>query len=490
MNYDSYINQLYENQNIGADETQKNLYKKEQYQKLLNTVLKVLNNNKDASIKELRGMLYKESGVDELIQNFFYEKRLAPGAVITYGTKNYQETLTVGNKQEVIMENGELKPNVQKMREDTIFDLASTTKLFTSISILKLVQNGEINLEDEVVKYVPQFSNLKGVTIFDLLTFEPLQTDGRIDRVESIEEGEKILFTASKKEIPYGSNKYNDIAPMVLKYVIEKVSGLTYKEFLQKELLDKLNMDSTYVNIPNDKLDRVASGNYDGRYFKDGNYIIRENANLGVSTDDKARILGQPNGILSGHAGLFSSTSDMTKLARAIIDNKVLNLKVRDMMLKNRTGFAFQTPENSTKYRQYFGMLVYSKNPELSSSEVQHLLSGKAFASAGWSGTQQTIDPINNINLTLLSNRSHNRMTFIDITKKNRVITNDNIGFKSIILPNGYEMIDATRYAWDRDDIIRKCLELAMQYKMLEEVTNYSKNNDKIEEETRTVTWR
>ena len=51
-------------------------------------------------------------------------------------------------------------------------------------------------------------------------------------------------------------------------------------------------------------------------------------------------------------------------------------------------------------------------------------------------------------------------------------------------------MIDATTYAWDRDDIIRKCLELAMQYKMLEEVTGYSKNNDKIEEETRTVIWR
>ncbi len=486
MDYNNYINQLYENQNIGTDETQKNLYKKEEYQKLFNIVLNVLRNNKDASINELREKLYEESGINELLQNFFYKKKLAPGAVISYGTNNYQETLTVGNKQEVVMENGILKPDVKEMQEDTIFDLASVTKLFTSISILKLVQVGEINLNDSVTKYVPQFSNLGNVTILDLLTFEPLQTEGRIDRSESKEEAEKVLFTATKKEIPFGSNKYNDIAPMVLKYVIEEVSGLSYKDFLQKELFDKIGMNNTFVNIPKEKIDMVANGNYDGRYFKDGNYIIRENANLGVSTDDKARILGQPVGNLSGHAGLFSNVSDMTKLARAIIDNKVLNLKIRDIMSQNRTGFAFQTPEKGTRYRQYFGMLVYLKNPDLEGSEIPHILSGKTFASAGWTGTQQTIDPVNNINLTILSNCSHNRMRYIDETQRDKVIQHKD-GRKTFILPNGYEMIDATRYAWNKGDIIKKCIDLAMQYKILEEITEYNKNNDNIEEKSRKI---
>ncbi|MBQ8892220.1 MAG: beta-lactamase family protein [Bacilli bacterium] len=478
---DEYINSLYENQNIGADAIQRNLYKKEDYLKLLKDVLETLRDNKDANMDELRNKLYEKSNLEELLKEFFLERKMAPGAVISYGTKNFQERITIGNKQEVVMENGILVPKKEEMENDIIFDLASVTKLFTSLSILKLVQSGEINLSDEVTKYAPEFTNLKGITIYDLLKFEPLETKEKIDRSETREEAEKIVFTASRRDIPCGANVYNDVAAMVLKYVVEKVSGINYKDFVQQEILDKVGMDNTFVNIPNEKLNKVANSNYDGRYYQDGNFIIRDKAIKGVSTDDKARILGQPEGILSGHAGLFSTSFDMTKLARALIGYKIINLNIRDMMAKNRTGFTFMKPDGKKNYCQYFGMLVYSKNPELSSSEVQHSLSGKSFASAGWSGTQQTIDPINNLNFTLLSNRSHNRMTFIDASKKELVTQKEN-GMKTIVLPNEYEMIDATRYAWERDTIVRRCIELVLQYKMLEDITGYSKDNDKIEE--------
>ena len=482
---DSYINTLYENQNIGADQEQKNLYSKENYLKLLREVLEVLKENRDASQEELREKLYERSNLEALLRDFFLNRKMAPGGVISYGTNNFQETITIGNKEEVVLQNGLFIPKERKMEEDTIFDLASVTKLFTSLSILKLVQSEEINLNDEVVKYAPQFSNLKGITIFDLLTFEPLMTNGRIDSANSREEAEQILFTARKKELDYGKNKYNDIAPMVLKYVIEKVTGLTYQEYVQKEILDVLKMDSTFVNVPHNKLDRVASGNYDGRFDQNGNFIIRTNANLGVSTDDKARILGQPEGILSGHAGLFSTSKDLTTLARAIIDNKILNLNVRDMMVKNRTGFRFLTPKNDVAYRQYFGMLVYSKNPDENSTEVRHSLSGKSFASAGWSGTQQTIDPINQINFTLLSNRSHNRIVVSNKSKNDHIIYDN--GMKTIRVPDGHEMIDASRYAWDRDDVIKLCIDLALKYKMLEDITGYNKNFNNVEEKHRNI---
>ena len=103
-------------------------------------------------------------------------------------------------------------------------------------------------------------------------------------------------------------------------------------------------------------------------------------------------------------------------------------------------------------------------------SEVYHPLSGRTFASAGWTGTQVTVDPLNDIFYTLLSNRSCNRMTFIDASKKELVKTDDS-GRKSIILPNGQEMIDATRYAWDRDAaLVHPAIELAIQYKFLEKI--------------------
>jgi len=475
MDLDSYVNTLYQNQNIGADDIQKNLYKQEDYLKLLRNVVEVLK-DKDASLDELRRKLYEKSNLESLLKDFFLKRKMAPGAVISYGTKNFQETLTIGNKQEVVMENGILVPKNEEMREDTIFDLASTTKMFTSICILKLVQDGLLNLNDELVKYAPEFKNLKGLTILELLTFEPLQTPRRIDSTEDMEEAEKILFAAERREVPKGAGIYNDVAPMTLKYVIEKITGMHYSDFLKQEVLDKLAMEDTLVNIPQEKIARVANANYDGRLYQDGNYIIRNKALKGIATDDKARILGQPEGILSGHAGLFSTTTDMTKLDRALIENKILNLNIRDMMAKNRRGYAFIKPDGTKNYSQYFGMLVYSKNPDLSSSEVAHSLSGKSFAAAGWSGTQTTIDPVNNLNFTLLSNRSHNRMTFIDKTKKDQVIEHEN-GMKTIALPNGLSMIDATRYAWERDDIIRRCLELALEYKMLEDITGYSKEN-------------
>ena len=90
MSYNDYLNQLIENQNIGADETQKNLYPKEQYEKLLKDVLEVLNKNKDANIDELRNELYKKSGIEDLLKDFFCIKKMAPGAVISYVTKTFK----------------------------------------------------------------------------------------------------------------------------------------------------------------------------------------------------------------------------------------------------------------------------------------------------------------------------------------------------------------------------------------------------------------
>ena len=477
MHYNDYLNQLIENQNIGADKTQKNLYTKEQYEKLLKNVLEVLNKNKDANIDELRNELYKKSGIEDLLKDFFCIKKMAPGAVISYGTKTFQEQLVIGNREETILDEGTFIPSQKEMNSDTIFDLASCTKLFTAISTLKLVEEGKMDLLEDVTEYAPQFENLKGITIFDLLTFEPLETKTRIDKAKDKKEAEEILFTTSKKEIPYGANKYNDFAPMVLKYVIESASGMSYYEYLSKNILNNLGMYNTFVKIPNENLENVANSNYDGRYYKDGNYLIRTTSPVGISTDDKARILGQPQGILSGHAGLFSNSSDMTKLARALIDNKIINFNTRDYMAKNRCGFHFVTDDGKDKYSQYLAMLCYSKHPLPNSGEVHHSLSGKSFAIAGWSGTQLTVDPINNINFSLLSNRSHNRMTFIDSNQKEKIITNGKQ--KTIILPNGKEMIDSTRYAWDRDEIIHKCIDLAFQYKMLEDITGYEKENTK-----------
>ena len=121
------------------------------------------------------------------------------------------------------------------------------------------------------------------------------------------------------------------------------------------------------------------------------------------------------------------------------------------------------------------------KNPNLKDSEVYHALSGESFASAGWTGTQISIDPLNEIYFFLGGNRSHNRMSYIDPIWKDKV--KDDNGKKIITLPNKIEMIDATRFAWERDEaIVHKAIRLTIQYKMLEDIVL---KDEKIKEEER-----
>ena len=262
---------------------------------------------------------------------------------------------------------------------------------------------------------------------------------------------------------------------MVLKYVIESASKMNYYDFVDLNILKKVNMKDTYVKIPTTKLERVSSTNFDGKYYKDGNYVITTNVKKGLVYDPKAQIMGQKDGILSGHAGMFSTVNDMTNLAKGIINGKIINENYIEMMAKNRTGKKYME-DGIQKYIQYLGMMCYSKNPILANSELFHAMSGKSFASAGWTGTELTVDPINELYFFMASNRSHNRMTFIDPVQQDKIEI-DNNGKRTILLSNGERKIDASRFTWDRDaTIVHPTLKLTIQYKMLEDIYSLINN--------------
>ena len=412
-----------------------------------------------------------------MVKDFICRREMVPGMVFTYGTKNFQETIVIGNKQEVSLdENGKLVPAVEKMSEDTIFDLASVTKLFTSLSILKLIELGQINLNTKIINVCPQFKNLTNVTIYNLLSFNiPLKTNGRVDNARTKEEAEKILFDINIDKESSNIRPYTDMGSMILKYVVERVSGMSYYNFLNQYILMELGLNDTHVVVPKYKLDRLASTNFDGKLYKDGNFSIT-NFPKGNVYDQKARVMGQMEGDLSGHAGLFSSTQDMSTLAKSIIDGRVIDEKYIKMMAKNRTGKVINKNENGENdYVQYLGFLCYSKNPILTNSKLFHAMSGRSIASAGWTGTQLTIDPINELFFFLGSNSSHNRMSFIDTAQKSNIMIDGN-NKRTIVLSNGELKIDATRFAWDRDSVVvHPALKLAIQYKMLEDILSYTK---------------
>ena len=478
---EEYINELYNNQNKGVVLEQQNLYSKKDYYELLKPVIDLFKND-SLSLQEMRELLFKNSGIEEKVRDFIFKKEITPGMVFSYGTNNYKQTIVIGNKQEVSVDDkGNLVPSVEKMTEDTIFDLASVTKVFTAISILKLVQNGSINLDDEVKKYVPEFTNLDGVTIFDLISFGvPLKTDGRVDTTSSKEEAEKVLRTMYIDKNNENKYPYTDMGAMILKYVIENVSSMNYYKFVDENILNPLKMTDTHVLVPKYKLDRVASTNFETKYFKDGRIVDLKIKDVGHVNDDKAYVLGQPEGVLSGHAGMFSTANDMTNLAKGIIGGQIIDEEYIEMMAKNRTGRKYNE-DGKEKYVQYLGFLCYSKHPNLADSELFHAMSGKSFASGSFTGNQLTVDPINQLYLFLGSNRTHNRVSYVDPAQRPNVKWDEN-GKGSIILPNGKQKTTSYKYAWDRDEaVIHPALKLSIQYKMLEDI--YTLMNEKIEKE-------
>lgn len=402
MNIEDYVNDLYEKQNNGADETQKGLYSKEQYYKLLKPIFSLIKEHPDYTMKEYREKLYEEYDIENKVVDFVKNKQLSAGITMTYGTPNFQETLIYGNAREVSADsNGEIYSDIKPMQFDSIFDIASMTKPFMAFACVQLATIGELNLNDEIIKYCPQFKNLKGVTIHDLLSFQvPLITNGRVDRALTKDAAENILFNIEVNQNFTGRNPYTDMGAMVLKYVVESVSGQNYYDYLKENIFDKAKMNDAHVIVPANKLDRLVSSNHDVKYYKDGN-IIRTMNPVGSVYDPKAIIMGGNEGNLAGHAGLFMSIKDFEKLARGLLSGSIIEIEAFKQIIKNRTGKTV-TVEDAIMFTNYLGYMIWSKHPLQSETEVHHALSAMSFATAGWTGGNFTLDYVNQVFLAFL----------------------------------------------------------------------------------------
>ena len=168
----------------------------------------------------------------------------------------------------------------------------------------------------------------------------------------------------------------------------------------------------------------------------------------------------------TGHAGLFSTAGDMAKLAIALMEEKVLSIENLKKIGINRTGKMIG--ENDVT--QFHGYLCYSKNPIEMNSEVNHFLSGNAFALGGYTGNQLTIDIENGVYVFFASNRCHNRVTNITGASEEDYVQNGYVKWKG-----GKSYKYNKKYAYDRDDCVMKpAVKLALKYKCLEYILGES----------------
>jgi D-alanyl-D-alanine carboxypeptidase len=169
------------------------------------------------------------------------------------------------------------------LKKDAIFPVASQTKTFTAVALLKLVLDGKMGLEDKLVSYLPQFSHplLDQVTLRDALShqtrFVPgfsgdddeasFSTPGSGDDDEaslSADELRALDITTAKFS---DENEYSNDMYSLLGLIIEDVSGMPYREYVRKEVIEKHNLGEIYTGldaVPKTKRRRIPAGYQNG----------------------------------------------------------------------------------------------------------------------------------------------------------------------------------------------------------------------------------
>jgi len=335
------------------------------------------------------------SAVKELLK-FEQEKGTFPGAALSVVSKNkilYRTHL--GSAQ--------LEPEERKMKKDTIFGLASLTKVIvTASSIMKLVEMGRINIYDYIKEYFPELPEDKEeITIFHLLT----HSSGFQAIVKLWDKGmnyqQKIKYIL---DLPLENNvgevvNYSDPNFILLGELVQRLSGKSLQEFSQEHFFSPLGMDSTaYKPLTNLKAvpDDIAAAEY---------CSWRKKMIVGEVHDENAYSLGE----ISGHAGLFSNINDLSTFVRMLLnkgslkDKKVLSQKTVKTMIKNWTGDLNQN-------RALGWDLI---NNFRSSGGI--LFSDKSFGHTGFTGTSIWIDPVEEIGVIFLTNRVHPSRDNVDI---------------------------------------------------------------------------
>jgi len=345
-----------------------------------------------------------EDGVSHLVD----ERKIISGIAVSYGDRTRSEAFCRGNLREVRLENGAFVPDFAPLQTDSVFDLASVTKLFTCIAVLQLMERGKLRLDRTLGSIDKRFTHIQDVTIEDLLCFRAqLQTTARMDAASSADEAEKLLFDI-RLGPPATRKYYTDMGSMVLKYVVETVSDTPFWDFLRKNIVVPLGMTRTFAEVPTELLPQTVDCNYERRIVN-GAFWLDTACPPGTVHDPKARLLNTARPAPCGHAGVFASLDDMTKLAQGLLQDALLSRKTLLEIGVNRTGGKLPDGTDS----QYMGYLCYSKQPDQTFSEVPAYFGPRTIALNGFTGNHFSVDPEKNQFMILLANRIHNRATTV-----------------------------------------------------------------------------
>lgn len=327
--------------------------------------------------------------------------------------------------------NGEAIPFEDRVKvdENTLFDLASNTKMYvTNYSLQKLVYEGKINIDDKVSKYFPEFkddekSPIKGkneMTIRDILRHQagfpadPQYHNNNYDKDDGNKNGVNDLFSQDREKTldmvmrtplsyePGSKSVYSDVDYMLLGFIVEKVTGQRLDKYFDENFAKPLNLRYTLFNPLENGFDKnqVAATELNGN-TRDGavDFLnIRKDTIQGEVHDEKAYY---SMGGVSGHAGLFSNSRELAKLANIMLnEGRYKNIRFWDKKTQDEFTKASEVnPSYGLGWRRMAdGRYAWAFSNLASSNTIGH---------TGWTGTLTVIDPLERMTFVLLTNKKN-----------------------------------------------------------------------------------
>ncbi len=348
-----------------------------------------------------RTAVIRFTSVDTVIEQAIQDGTI-PGAV-----------LLIGHDGQVIYRKAygarSLEPRREVMTLDTIFDVASLTKVVaTTTAVMQLMEQGKVRLNDPVAKYLPEFAQngKEDITVRQLLThYSGLEPS--LD-LKTAWEGKQAAYQMAWAETPQdppGSKfSYSDINFIVLGELVERVSEETLDEYATRHIFEPLKMTHTRFLPPEASragwIEKIAPTQYD-----ENEHMLR-----GIVHDPTARRMGG----VAGHAGLFSTADDLAKFAQALLNGG-------DGILSALSVGKMTQPEQppSAPVLRGFGWDIDSPY----SSNRGDLLPVGGYGHTGFTGTSIWIDPATETYIILLTNAVHPRGKGNAIALRSKVAT-------------------------------------------------------------------
>ncbi len=313
-------------------------------------------------------------------------------------------SIACGNAERALCaEGGAMDPSGRPVAADSIFDIASLTKLFTACLAMRLREEGKLNLNAPVGRYTDRFPLVQTWAVGDILTYRTgIRTPERIDAQPDRGAALAMLFAAAP--VPNGPRAYSDMHAMVMKYVIEGAADTGFMDALRARVLRPLGLNETTAGVA--EADRGRCVSCDGEHrIERGVYTLRHTP-PGTPHDPKAAIL-QTEGDCAGHAGLFSTRRDLIRLCQGLLRGELLRRDTLRWMAINRTGRVLPGGGHS----QYLGCLVYVKHPDQYFSEVPEQMTEEALALSGFTGCHLAVDPARGLFEFYLGSRVMQRLS-------------------------------------------------------------------------------